>query len=154
MYWRKSVSGWIILLNVNLISWRIRQKKSVSLRSLESEYVVVSELCMDFMYLRNLLDFLGLFTPLPINIRVDNMGAMYIAENYTGRHTKHIGIHYHYVRDYIEEGTVKIKFVKLEENKSNIFTKNTPQKIHQKWTDEYFQDLRKIQDKNKGGCLD
>jgi hypothetical protein len=41
-----------------------------------------------------------------------------------GQCTKHIDVHHHFVREYIEDGIVKIVFVRSEENMADPFTKN------------------------------
>ena len=70
--------------------------------------------------------FLGIKVEYPITVNVDNVGAIFMATNYTGKRTRHIDARYHFIRDYVEDGTVKILFVKSEENVADIFTKNTP----------------------------
>ena len=42
----------------------------------------------------------------------------------TMSHTKHLDIWYKYVYEYVEDGIVKIIFVKSADNDSNILTKN------------------------------
>ena len=39
--------------------------------------------------------------------------------------TKHVDIRHHYVRQYVEDGMVKIIFVRSEENSADTYTKNT-----------------------------
>ena len=41
------------------------------------------------------------------------------------------------VREFVEEGFVKIIFVRSEENISDPFTKNTPSSIYEKHTAEF-----------------
>ena len=36
--------------------------------------------------------------------------------------SKHIGIKYHYIRDMVEKGAVKLQFVATEEQTADIFT--------------------------------
>ena len=61
----------------------------------------------------------------PVTVRVDNIGAIFMASNIaTMSHTKHIDIRYRYVNKYVEDGSVKIVFVKAADNDSNILTKN------------------------------
>jgi hypothetical protein len=61
----------------------------------------------------------------PIICRVDNVGAIFMAENVTtSNRTKHIDTRYHFVREFVEDGFLKIIFVKTDDNKSDIFTKN------------------------------
>ena len=45
---------------------------------------------------------------------------------------KHINTHYHFVREYIEDGQMKVEFVRLEEHKANIFTKNLSREYYKK----------------------
>lgn len=61
----------------------------------------------------------------PVEVKVDNIGAVYLSKNATtGNRTKHIDTRYHFVREYIEDGIVKVIFVRSEDNDADIFTKN------------------------------
>ena len=54
------------------------------------------------------------------------MGAIYLANNYTtSQRTKHIDIRAHFLREYIEDGTLKVIFIRSEDNDADILTKNT-----------------------------
>ena len=37
--------------------------------------------------------------------------------------SKHIGIKYHYIRDMVEKGAVKLQYVATEEQTADVFTK-------------------------------
>ena len=53
------------------------------------------------------------------------MGAIFLAYNSkNSQRTKHVDIRAHYVRQYVEDGTVKIIFVKSEMNAADVYTKN------------------------------
>ena len=61
----------------------------------------------------------------PIVVHVDNMEAIYLSnKDKTGTKTKHIDTQYHYMRNYIKDGTLKVTFVQSADNKANLFTKN------------------------------
>ena len=61
---------------------------------------------------------------------VDNTGAIYSANNYTtGQRTKHIDIRTHFVREKIVDGSIKVKFVKSEDNDADIMTKNVSEEL-------------------------
>ena len=48
-----------------------------------------------------------------------------MAENVsTSQRKKHIDTRYHFVREFVEEGFIKIIFVRTKENRSDGFTKN------------------------------
>jgi hypothetical protein len=56
---------------------------------------------------------------------VDNIGAIYMVENnMSNNQTKHVNTRYHFVRELIEDGKVKVEFERSEINDSDIFTKN------------------------------
>ena len=42
----------------------------------------------------------------------------------TSQRTKHVNIRYHFVREFVEDGIIKIIFIKSAENKADGFTKN------------------------------
>ena len=73
---------------------------------------------------------MGIRIQLPINIKTDNVGAIYLSNNYTtSQRTKHIDIRSHFVRQHIENEIFKIEFVKSTDNDADIFTKNTTEEI-------------------------
>ena len=56
---------------------------------------------------------------------MDNVGAIFLMENVsTSQRTKHIDVRYHFVREFVEDGFIKIIFVRTKENVSDVFTKN------------------------------
>merc|ERR1711981_940340 len=100
---------------------------------------------MDLLFIQNVLVFLGEKFRLPIVVYVDNTGAAYIAENYTGKRTKHIGTRYHFVRDYVQNGLIKIRFITSEENTADIFTKNTAQDTFLRHSTGFLSEVRKLE---------
>jgi hypothetical protein len=57
---------------------------------------------------------MGIPVKLPVILRVDNVGAIFIAENVlTSSRTKHTDTRHHFVREFIEERFGKIIFVRL-----------------------------------------
>ena len=75
----------LVLADKNVLGvpvvWRSKAQKSVSLSSSEAEYVAVSEVCTEILFIKTITDFLGLEVELPITIFCDNIGAIYIAHN-------------------------------------------------------------------------
>ena len=124
---RKSIGGYVLYLNRSAIAWRSKGQKSVSLSSTEAEYRVQSDAVTEVLYVKMMLEFLGMKMRLPITVHVDNLGAIYLSNSAgTSNRTKHIDTHYHFVREYIEDGIIQIKFVRSEDNHADIFTKNLP----------------------------
>ena len=75
----------------------------------------------------------GIEVDLPIIVKTDNIGAMFMAQNASsGVRTCHVDTRYHFVRENLEDWIIKIEFVKSAENDSDIFTKNVNQEIYER----------------------
>ena len=108
-----------------------------TLSSTEAEYVAVSEVCSEILFVKQVLEFLGVKIKTPIIVKVDNIGAIYLANSATtSTRTKHVDARYHFVREFVEDGILQIIFVKSEENIADIFTKNLSQEGHEKHSEE------------------
>lgn len=136
---RKSISGFVIYLNECLLAWRLKQQRNVTLLSTEAEYVAVSEIVTEILFISKLMEFIDLKCEYPIIVHMDNIGAIYLTnKDKTGTQTKHIDTTYHYVRNYIEDGILKVTFVQLAENKAHLFTKNLGIDNFKKYTKGMF----------------
>lgn len=56
---RISCSGNVVILASDSVSWESRKQKSVALFTMEAEYVALSEVCKEIVYLRRLLEHIG-----------------------------------------------------------------------------------------------
>jgi len=143
---RISVTGYIIdFMNVP-ICWCSRGQKGVTLSTTEAEYVACSEVVREILFILYLLRHIKIEVELPISVNVDNIGAIFLAENQNSCDlTKHVDIRYHFIRHYIKEGTILIEFVRSSENNSDIFTKNVTSETFNKhvkkliWTKEEYE---------------
>ena len=78
-----------------------------------------------------MLEFLKITINYPIIIRVDNVGAMFLANNpVLSQLRKHISVRHHFVREFIEDGIMKILFVRSKMNQADIFTKNLSRDLY------------------------
>ena len=63
--------------------------------------------------------------PLPIKVQVDNVGAIWLANNCSvSERTEDVDLRAHIVRDMIKDQVIDIKFLKSAENDSDIMTQN------------------------------
>ena len=127
---RISVYGYVVYFCGSPIAWKSKSGRSVTLSSTEAEYFAVSEITKEIMFIKQVIESMNIKLNYPIIIKCDNVGAIYLANNHTtGQRTKHIDIRTHFVRQYIEDGIIKIVFVKSEENDADIYTKNTTEEL-------------------------
>lgn len=79
------------------------------------------------------MDSMGIKVELPMVMKVDNVGAIFLGNNFSvGQRTKRIDICAHVVREYIDEELIKLVFVCSEYDDSDYLTKNTPEELDKK----------------------
>jgi hypothetical protein len=149
---RTSVYGFIVFFCGARISWKSKSNRSVTLSSTEAEYYACSEAAKELLFIKNMIE--GIKEEqrliLPMTLRIDNTGAIYIANNQTtGPRTKHIDIRVHYVRNMILDNIFKTQFVKTTENIADIFTKNTSEGTFIKLSDLLVIDIEMLVDQRK-----
>ena len=123
-YGVKSVSGSICTIGGIVTDWGSRTQKITTLSSTESEYIALGECGQDLKFVSMLLKEIGV-GEVPGTIFEDNEGAIFLAKNQqVSMCTKHIDVHYHFIRDLVEEGLLKLEYVGTDENHADFMTKN------------------------------
>ena len=70
---------------------------------------------------------------LPMVALIDNIGAIEMLDSKTGKcRTKHVNTCYHWIKEYVDNDTVKVAYVKLENNVADILTKNLQPRLFEK----------------------
>ena len=140
---RRSVSGFILYVKGVPISWRSKAQRSVTLSSSEAEWVALSEAVKEIMFVVQLLESMKIKVKLPVTVRVDNVGAIFMSKNIsTSSRTKHVDIRTKYVNEYVEDGIIKIIFVQSSDNDSDIMTKNVSGDLLEKHAEKLIVDKR------------
>jgi Reverse transcriptase (RNA-dependent DNA polymerase) len=139
---RISVYGYVLYFCGAPIATKSKMGRSVTQSSTEAEYFAVSEIAKEILFTKQLLDTIGIKIELPIVIRVDNIGAIFLANNFSiGQRTKHIDIRAHFIREYIEDDILKLVFIRSEDNDSDIFTKNLSEDLFNKHSNKMIEEL-------------
>ena len=124
---RKSVSGHVFLLGNTPILWKSRKQTCVALSSNEAEYIAASEAAREAKWLRGLLDDMNLYAakPLPpFELCMDNKGASDLIGLQLGTNrSKHIDTRFHFTRDLVATGVLRITLVPSKDNAADGFTK-------------------------------
>ena len=93
------------------------------LSSNEAEYVKISEEVKEIQFIYYLIA-IGIPAKMSILVRTDNIGAMFMEEiTNSGVRTRHINTRYHFIREHLEDGFIKIVLVRTDDNDLDIFTK-------------------------------
>jgi hypothetical protein len=132
---RKSRSGYVFLFGGAAISWYSKKQVSVSLSSTEAEYYSLGDAVKESIWIKQLMDELGLQIENPITINQDNMSTMAIAINpIQHQKTKHIDIRMHFIREHLERKNIKLAHCPTENMIADILTKALPPSQHGKLT--------------------
>ena len=62
----------------------------------------------------------------------------------TSNRTRHVDIRYHFVREFVEDGFIKIIFVKTADNDADIFTKNVNGETYDRHAKKFQSDRPKF----------
>eukprot|EP00253_Pinus_taeda_P032172 PITA_32172 len=132
----RKVHWWLQNTFCAVVSWFSQKQQSVALSSAEAEYMAASLASCEAIWLRKML--FGLFgQPLrPSVIYCDNQSCIKLTENPVFHDmSKHIGIRYHFIRDHVQKGAVKLENISTDEQVADILTKALPRGKH-----VYFRD--------------
>nr|GEU28620.1 hypothetical protein [Tanacetum cinerariifolium] len=93
----QSTSGSVQFLGERLISWSSKRQKSAAISSMKAEYIALSGCCAQILWMRSQLSDYGLrFNKIPI---------------------------YHFIKEQVENGVIKLYFVNTEYRLADLFTK-------------------------------
>ena len=97
---RRSTTGYILLLNNGPIGWTSRRQQCTTLSTTEAEYVAACEATKEIVWMRNLLNHIGLPQPEPTTLLCDNQSAIRLVKNPEfHRRTKHKYVQFHFIRE-------------------------------------------------------
>ncbi|MCO5574893.1 hypothetical protein L7F22_028687 [Adiantum nelumboides] len=112
------------MLGSSCISWLSKKQPTMATSSCETEYKTVFTATVECVWLRRLMADLGVGQDTANTIYTDSQSALTIARNpiFHAR-TKHIEVHYHYVRERISAGEISLAYVPTQDNLADLFTK-------------------------------
>jgi hypothetical protein len=130
----KSTSGYVFMLGIGAISWSSKRQPLVTLSTTEAEYVGGTIAAKEAIWLRELLQTLGLNLDTSTIIYGDNQGSLALANNpdFHAR-TKHINIRYHFIRQCIEDGLINYQYLETSDMVADCLTKALPRNKHERF---------------------
>jgi len=121
---RRSVSGWVVKLDGDPISWSSKKQSIVAQSTCEAELYAEAAAINEVLWLRGMLEELGLLLKARSIIYGDNTSTQTISrEGVKRERTKHIDVKYHFITECIENGVVQLKWVATDQQQADIFTK-------------------------------
>ena len=130
---RRSVTGYVYILNGGAVSWQAKKQPTVALSSVEAEYMAATEATKEAIWLRSFFTEIGLKIPSPITILSDSQGSIALAKNpAVHSRSKHIDIRHHFIREQVAVGQIKMYYVPTKDMTADILTKPLSRDRHQR----------------------
>ncbi|RDX77107.1 Copia protein, partial [Mucuna pruriens] len=120
---RKRTNGGCDYIGANLVSWTSKRQGTIALSIAKVEYISTTQCCFQLMWIKHQLEDYNIFKS-KILLLYDNTTTINLSKNpILHSHAKHIEIKHHFTRDYVKEGTLDLKFINIENQLTEIFTK-------------------------------
>ena len=124
---RMSTSGFCFMLCSSCISWLSKKQPTLATSSCEAEYRAAFTATVECVWLRRLMVDLDVGQDSRTTIFTDSQSALAVARNRVFHaRTKHIEVHYHYVRERFSAGEISLAYVPTQDNIVDLFTKALP----------------------------
>lgn len=121
---RRSITGYVVFLSLNPISWQSKKQSIVSKSSTEAEYKAVANCDVDVCWIRSLLKDLHEFLIGHLALYCDNLSALALSTNslFHSR-IKHLGTDYHFIRERVQKKDISVHYVSTDNQVADILTK-------------------------------
>ncbi|GJS24303.1 gag/pol polyprotein [Tanacetum coccineum] len=126
---RRSMGGFAIYLGSNkpyILDHNVKQLR-IFTSSTEAKYKALADIVAELTWLQALLHELGIRSSLTPILWCDNLGATYLSANpFFRARTKHVEIDYHFVREKVAQGDLRVQHISNMDQHCKIFTKPLP----------------------------
>ena len=130
---RRSRYGYIILLNANPIAFGTGLTQKTATSTPVAEYIAMAHGLKELLWTYQILKTIGLDVATPMRVLEDNQACIHIADNpVSQKRTRQMDIRYHFIRDYIEDGTITVQYCPTKDMLADILTKAMPRSTFQR----------------------
>ena len=96
----------------------------------------------DLKFVHMCLRYLKMKVNLPMLVLIDNIGAKEMLDMKTAKcRTKHVNTRYHWIKQFVDNEIVDVKYIKSENNIADICTKNLQPKLFEKHSSKLISDV-------------
>jgi hypothetical protein len=121
---RKITSRCFFSLGSAVISWQSRKQFNIALSTTKAKYIVACFVSCKAIWLRKLSTSLFDLEMEATMILCDNQSCIKMTKNPIFHETsKHIEIRYHYIRDIVQRGALKLRYISTDEQVVDVLTK-------------------------------
>ena len=123
----RSVSGYVFMFNGGAVSWRCKLQSTIALSTAEAEFDALCAATREAMYLRGLLQEMGLQQQQATTIFEDNQPCIALARNpMTSARTRHVALRFDFVREKLRAALVDVVYCPTGDMVADMLTKILP----------------------------
>ncbi|KAH9095634.1 hypothetical protein Ae201684P_015435 [Aphanomyces euteiches] len=90
----------------------------------EVEFIAAAEAAKSIVWLRELLEEMSFVVNSPTYLHVDNQSTIQVVHRSSSHdRTKHIRLRFHFIKDLVEEGMIKLRYINTKEQVADILTR-------------------------------
>ncbi|MBW0535981.1 hypothetical protein O181_075696 [Austropuccinia psidii MF-1] len=125
---RRSTTGYLVIFNGCVTTWKTRKQPSVSLSTAEAEYKSLCDLASELLWLRqwctecHILD-----TTPPIPVHEDNQSCINAANgnvNLNNKRMKHVNIQLHFIKEAVQSSQIRLVYTPTTDMLADFLTKS------------------------------
>jgi hypothetical protein len=106
------------------VSWNCKKQATVATSTAEAEYISTWEATCEIVWLRRILQDLGISQAEATSLFIDSQSVIKLAKNPVFHSkTKHMDTKYHHIKSLIAKDVIKLVYCPSEDQISDIFTK-------------------------------
>jgi hypothetical protein len=121
----RPTAGYMFFINNAPISWCSNKEQVVALSSCEAEYIAAALCATQALWLKTLIEEVTGEVSKAATIKIDNVSAINLAKNPISHgRSKHIELRFHYLRDQVTRGLLKLEHCRSSIQIANVLTKS------------------------------
>lgn len=108
----------------------------------------MSEAVKEIRFIYFILNDIRIEVESPNVVKTVNVGTLFMSQNFlTGVRSRHVDTRFHFIRENVEDGIVRVEFVNSSDNDSDILIKNVKQEIHKKHAMKFLRSIEDVRSK-------
>ena len=124
---RRSRTGYVILVNNNVIDYGTAMQSKTATSTPVAEYVALASGLKQLLWISQIFEECEIKVNYPCQVHEDNEGCIAIANNpMAQKRTRHMEIRYHFIRDYVNDEKIKISHCPTTRMLADMLTKALP----------------------------
>ena len=133
---RKSTTGLALYIGEDIIEWMSRLQEIIASSTTFAEYIALHTGLTGIIHWTEFLQLLNMHDGKPATVHEDNQQCIRWAEtNMINQRNRAVEIKYHRIREYVNNGLMKMKYIETEKQIADILTKPLGREVFQRHRD-------------------